>query len=323
MSDAQRTAPSATALAGIRVAELGEGAGLAYAGKLFADLGADVVKLEPPGGDALRRMPPLVEVAPGVQESGWFAWLCTNKRSVTATPARIAAALAASDVLLDGRPVAAQLDPVAGHAALRAAHPNLHIVSLSWFGLSGPYRDFTGADAVMRALAGLVKNTGPVAHPAMMPDYQGFAPQGLTAFTAALAALWSGSAGRMFEISAHDANVVIAEYQAVITFAPGPKEQRRGINRWHPTFPMGCYPCREGWLGITVLTPDQWRNWCDLLGQNDIAEQPRFATSPQRLECADELEALYCPILLTRTAREWFEEGMRRRIPLVMVPSMA
>ena len=317
------SATQRTALSGIRVAELGHGAGLAYAGKLFADLGAEVIKLEAAGGDPLRHMPPLVTVALGEQESGWFAWLCTNKRSVTATPERIQAVLAASDVLLDGRPVAEQLAPATGHAALRAAHPGLHIVSLSWFGLSGPYRDHAATDSVMRALAGLIKNTGPEDRPAMMPDYQGFAPQGLTAFTAALAALWSGSAGRMFEISAQDASAVIAEYQAVITFGPGPPEQRRGINRWHPTFPMGCYPCKEGWLGITVLTPDQWRNWCDLLGVNEIAEAPHFATSPQRLERANELEALYGPILLTRTARAWFEEGLRRRIPLVMVPSMA
>ena len=95
-----------TALAGIRVAELGEGAGLAYAGKLFADLGAEVFKLEQPGGDPLRHLPPLVEVAPGEHESGWFAWLNTHKRSLTATPDRVAATLAGSDVLLDGRPVA-------------------------------------------------------------------------------------------------------------------------------------------------------------------------------------------------------------------------
>jgi crotonobetainyl-CoA:carnitine CoA-transferase CaiB-like acyl-CoA transferase len=317
-----------TALAGIRVAELGEGAGLAYAGKLFADLGAEVLKLEPPGGDPLRRLPPLVEVAPnteggGEHESGWFAWLNTHKRSLTATPERIAAILAASDVLLDGRPVAEQLDPTTGHAALRAAHPGLHIVSLSWFGLSGPYRDFAATDSVMRALSGLVKNTGPVDHPAMMPEYQGFAPQGLNAFIAACAALWSGEAGRMFEISAQDANTVISEYQAVISVGPGPVEMRRGINRWHPTFPMGCYECSDGWLGITILTPDQWRNWCALIDRADLAEEPRFATSPQRLEAADELEATYAPILRTRTAREWFEEGLRRRLPLVMVPTMA
>lgn len=312
-----------TALAGIRVAELGEGAGLAYAGKLFADLGAEVFKLEPPGGDELRRLPPLVEVAPGQHESGWFAWLNTNKRGLIASPERIATTLAASDVLLDGRPAAEQLDAGTGHAALRAAHPNLHIVSLTWFGLSGPYRDYVATDSVMRALSGLVKNTGPAERPVMMPEYQGFAPQGLNAFIAACAALWSGSAGRMFEISAQDANTVITEYQAVITYSPGPPEQRRGINRWHPTFPMGCYECKQGWLGITVLTPDQWRNWCDLIGRNDIAEEARFATSPQRLEAAEELEAIYGPILKTRTAREWFEEGLRRRIPLVEVPSMA
>jgi crotonobetainyl-CoA:carnitine CoA-transferase CaiB-like acyl-CoA transferase len=309
----------AEALAGIRVVELGQGAGLAYAGKLFADLGAEVTKQEPPGGDKLRHLPPLAEVAPGEQESAWFAWLNTNKRAMTATPARIAAQLAAADVLLDGRPVADQHD----HAALRAAHPALHIVSLSWFGLSGPYRDFAATDATLRALSGLVRNTGPVEQPALMPEYQGFAPHGLAAFTAACAALWSGDGGRMFEISAHDANTVIAEYQAVITFAPGPPEARRGINRWHPTFPMGCYECAEGWLGITILTPDQWRNWCELIGQPDLATEPRFATSPQRLEAADELDAIHGPILRTRPAAEWFAEGLRRRLPLVAVPGMA
>lgn len=312
-----------TALAGIRVVELGQGAALAYAGKLFADLGAAVAKLEPEGGDKLRQMPPLVTLADNTAESAWFAWLNTGKQGLTDTPARRAALLAAADLLLDARPPAEQLDPATGHAAIRAAHPGLHIVSLSWFGLSGPYRDFAATDSVMRALAGLVKNTGPVDRPIMLPEHQGFAPHGLTAFIAACAALWSGPAGRMFEISAHEANAVIAEYQAVISFSPGPPEQRHGLNRWHPTFPMGCYPCQDGWLGITVLTPDQWRNWCDLLGRNDLADDPRFATSPQRLQEADELDAIHGPILLTRPARAWFEEGLRRRIPLVIVPSMA
>ena len=65
-----------------RILQLGSGIALDYCGKLFADFGADVVKLEPAGGDPLRRMPPLV----GEGESGYFAWLNTNKRSVTETP---------------------------------------------------------------------------------------------------------------------------------------------------------------------------------------------------------------------------------------------
>src|SRR5271154_3555852 len=72
------------ALAGVRVAEFGTGAALAYCGKLFADLGADVVKVEPRGGDPGRCEPPLVDCGDGVLESAVFAWRNTNKQSVTA-----------------------------------------------------------------------------------------------------------------------------------------------------------------------------------------------------------------------------------------------
>ena len=77
-------------LAAIRVAEVGTGAALAYAGKLFADFGATVLKAEPPGGDPLRRVPPLGEAGGGL-ESALFAWLNTNKRGLTADPARLPA----------------------------------------------------------------------------------------------------------------------------------------------------------------------------------------------------------------------------------------
>ncbi|MDH1704234.1 CoA transferase, partial [Comamonas terrigena] len=73
------------ALKGLRVLEVGGGAAVAYAGKLFADFGAEVIKVEPPQGDAWRRMPPLVAAQDGMApESALFAWLNTNKRSVAA-----------------------------------------------------------------------------------------------------------------------------------------------------------------------------------------------------------------------------------------------
>ncbi len=72
-------------LHGIRVAEFGRGPALGYCGKLFADFGAEVVKVEPPGSDPGRLLPPLVDRGDGVLESGVFAWLNTNKRSVIAT----------------------------------------------------------------------------------------------------------------------------------------------------------------------------------------------------------------------------------------------
>ena len=82
MTDAQ----GAYALEGVRVAEIGAGRALAYCGKLFADFGARVTKLEPPGGDPDRQYPPLVDIGGGRRESALFAWLNTNKQSLTVAP---------------------------------------------------------------------------------------------------------------------------------------------------------------------------------------------------------------------------------------------
>ena len=307
-----------TVLSGIRVAELGSGHSLAYCGKLFADFGAEVIKLEPPGGDPGRATPPLVDVGGGRMESGFFAWLNTNKRSVTDTPAARAAAIETVEVLLDGR-----------LPAERAAAPlglaGQIVVAFSPFGEDGPYRDFAATDSTLRALAGLAALTGPVeGPPLLLADFQAHLPGGLNGFIAALSGLYADDdAGRDFALSLFEANVVISEYQAAQAVGLGLNERRYGVNRFMPTFPLGNYPCKDGVLGITVLTADQWRGFCVLMDMQAVAEEPRFATSALRLDWADELEAMYMPKLATRTAREWFEAGRKLNIPFVIVPTMA
>jgi crotonobetainyl-CoA:carnitine CoA-transferase CaiB-like acyl-CoA transferase len=314
-------------LSGVRVAEFGAGSAVAYCGKLFADFGAAVVKVEAPGGDPGRRMPPLIDRGDGVGESGVFAWLNTNKQSVTVASddkARLAEIVGANDVLLDARPGAGADAGATGHAALRAAFPGLTIVAFSWFGESGPYRDFAASDSVVRALAGLVKATGSVDQPALQAEHQSGVPAALSGFTAAVGALLGGGKrGRRFEISIHEANVALADFQTATAVQLEIDERRTGVNRWYPTFPVGIYPCREGWLGITALTPDQWRGFCDLFGMDAQAIDPNYTASADRLARADELETVFVPLLQARTAREWFEEGMRRRLPFTITPDMA
>jgi hypothetical protein len=91
----------AVRLSRFRVLQVGSGIALDYCGKLFADFGADVVKLEPPGGDPMRLFPPVLEGG----ESGLFAWLNTNKRSVMEAAEALDALLPGADLLLDGRPL--------------------------------------------------------------------------------------------------------------------------------------------------------------------------------------------------------------------------
>ncbi|MDB5480037.1 MAG: L-carnitine dehydratase/bile acid-inducible protein [Caulobacteraceae bacterium] len=315
------------ALEGVRVAEFGAGAALAYCGKLFADLGAHVVKVEPPGGDPGRREPPLVDIGDGLLESGVFAWRNTNKKSVIAAAEdadRLREIAGASDVLLDARPGAGADPGPTGHGALRAAFPALVIVAISWFGEDGPYRDFVGSDTVVRALAGVLGTVGPEERPLFLAEHQAGFPAALAGFTAALSALIGGGPrGRRFEISLQEANVPLVDYQMSVAASFPEADRRWGLNRFFPVFPVGIYPCREGWLGVTAFSPDQWRHFCAMLGLEAEAERPEYQILSDRFLRAQALEALFAPRLLQRTAHEWFEETQRRRLPIVVVPDMA
>jgi crotonobetainyl-CoA:carnitine CoA-transferase CaiB-like acyl-CoA transferase len=314
------------ALAGVCVAEFGTGRALAYCGKLFADFGASVVKVEPPGGDPDRAYPPLIDVGGGARESALFAWLNTNKASVTAEPddaARLAQIAAGVDVLIDARPGAWDDPAPAGHAALRAANPSLTILAISWFGQSGPYKDYAATDSVVRALAGLVRGVGPAEAPIMLTEHQAYVPAALTAFSAGLATLYGGGPGRRFEVSVHDANSLIGEFQIAVTTQAGVEEQRWGRNHFFPVFPTGVYPTKDGWLGVTAFTADQWRGFCDLMGVPQLAGQAGFATATERLVVGEEVDRIVAERLASRTAREWADEAIARRVPLVVTPPVS
>ena len=306
------------------VVEAGSLAAAGYCGKLFADFGADVVKAEPTGGDPLRRAWPTVKLADGTEESGWAAWLNTNKRSVTVEAdddPLLKMLLARADVLIDAR---GPRGAGSRHAELRALNPALTIVSLSWFGESGPYAGFAGAENVVRALAGLGRLTGPAeGPPELLCEAQAAITGGLSAFSAALAARFGEATGRRFELSLHEISAVLAEYEgSVARGAPDVPERRRGRNRFRPTFPLGIYPCREGWIGVTVITPEQWRSFCDLLGLTEEGGDPRFQFNHERFAVADELEPRFAGRFAARTAVEWFELGRARRLPMVVVPDV-
>ena len=107
------------------------------------------------------------------------------------------------------------------------------------------------------------------------------------------------------------------------TLATGEIRPRLGINRFWPTYPVGVYPCRDGWLGVTTVTPSQWLSFCALLGLRELAAEPRYRASINRLEDADRIDAAIRPRLLQRTALEWVEAGQAARVPLALAPTPA
>ena len=299
-----------------RILQLGSGIALDYCGKLFADFGADTIKLEPPGGDRLRAMPPIVTGT----ESGYFAWLNTNKRSVPETA--LETLIATADVLLDGRPPA---ESTGDHDRWRAEHPGLAITAISWFGDRGPYRDFAATDATCRALAGLVVLTGAVEGPPILAT-EGHSSilAGLTAFIPTMSGLYGREQGaRRFTTSVHEASLGIAEYEWAIAWDAGVSRTRPGINRFGRNYPVGVYPTQRGMIGVTIVTPGQWRGICAMMGAPELAKRPHLSLAAGRLTHHREIDAVFDPIWLTKTAEQWFELGLTHKLPLAVVPTMA
>ncbi len=318
-------------LSELRVVEIGSGDALDYCGKLFSDFGAEVIKVEPPGGDPMRRIAPLVDAGDGCHESACFAWLNTNKRSITADLDRAAdvdairALLATADLLLDGRPPAVIESSRLSHQYLRSIDPSLAITAMSWFGEHGPYRDYAATDSVCRSLAGLVKLVGPAEGPPVLPrDGQIAIMAGLTAFIPTLAGLYDRANGaRRFAVNAFEAMLQISEFDTGLALESGFTRPRLAINRFGRGFPVGNFATKDGWLGVTVVTPAQWLGFCTLIGLPELGPDPRYSATAERYLHADELSGIIKPVLMQKTAREWFEQGIKLRLPLAIVPDMA
>ena len=315
----------ASALSGLHVLEVGEIAAGAFCARMFADFGADTVKLEPREGDPGRQIAPLIEIGEGQSEGAYFSFLNARKRSVLLERDTLARMALEADVLIDSLSPDERLQLGVDHAALMAANPSLIIASISWFGNDGPYSDFAGSDVVCRALAGGTQLVGPVEGPPVpIPDYQAGCVAGLTAFIATMASLQNPSRrARKLEISVLESAIMLADYNVALAWAAGGTDRRWGVSRFSPNFPLGIYRCKEGYVGITVVTPVQWRTFCRMLGLDELGTDPRFVERTGRLTNADELEARFAPRFLERTAQEWFALALEQMFPLVVVPTIS
>jgi crotonobetainyl-CoA:carnitine CoA-transferase CaiB-like acyl-CoA transferase len=316
------------ALSHLRIVEIGSSAATSYCARLFADFGATVRKVEPPEGDPLRRAAPLTPKG----QSAWFAFLNFNKSSVALdtkdanTASRLAELIAGCDILIDGRDVDAADCPAFDLAALKQSNPGLIHLEASWFGHQGPYANFEATDSTIRALTGLIKLVGPVEGPPMhAPDFQTGILAGLWGFIAAASSVlgrMSDGHGRSSSLSIFESSIAVTEYIMFESFARGDIMRRIGVNRFWPTFPVGIYETRKGWLGVTTVTPAQWRAFCEMLGLYDLRDDPTLFMGVDRLQRMEEIEGKFGPKLKQRTAQEWFAEGLKRKIPIVPVPDI-
>ena len=244
----------------------------AYVGKLFAEYGARVVNVEPTHGFSTRTLPPLLNNG----HSALHSYLNANKESVTTPDPVSHRAVSEADLVL--------LDP----STWSPETIKTNVCAISWFGLNGPYAAYQGSDAAIQALSGLMIGIGEVDGPPIIPPgYHAQMIGGLSAFNGSLAFLLGqlsreGTASEpafFLDASIYEANLCLTELGPINAYNKNPLPSRMGINTFPPTYPLGIWPCRDGWLGVTCLSPAQWHAFCRLLGLDDYADIPLFQSS--------------------------------------------
>ncbi len=310
------TSPARLPLSDLTVVEIGGGASGAYCCRLLADAGATVIRA---AHDESRRDAGIVR-ADSELEAAYAAYLSAGKRKDPAKHAELAKLCERADLVVLGEESGLRTSP---------GRPRLGCVALSWFGHAAEYRDWKGSDLVIQALTGMPHLSGPVEGPPLASgDRQATCVAGVTAYIAACALLLSRLAGRRdagatLELSILDANLPLAEMHLHMQERDGVAAKRYGLNRFAPNAPVGIYPCRSGWVGITVTTPDQWRALCGVLDVEALSSDPDLVTRELRFQRIDEVEALLCGALAKRDAADWAAIGREHRIPMVVVPDAA
>jgi crotonobetainyl-CoA:carnitine CoA-transferase CaiB-like acyl-CoA transferase len=300
------------ALDGIRVLDVASMMAGPYGATLLGDLGADVIKLEPPNGDESRRIGPRRGT-----DSGVFVGLNRNKRSVVADlrtedGRRVLDALIGwADVLVENLRPAAKGRLGLDWDTLHARNERLIAVSVSTFGASGPYAGRPGIDPVAQALTGMMSVTGPRSGE---PLKAGAPVADATASTlvavGALAALWARErtgSGQLVEVSLID-GMLHAQGPYTGQYALLGRQQPRMGNSIDWYAPYNAYRCADGgFVHVACFNDKFFANLCRALERPELAGDPRFATADARLEHAEELDALVGGCLAAMTRDEALE----------------
>lgn len=333
---AHPSASRAGPLTGLRVLELGHFVAAPFCTRLLADLGADVVKVEPPGGDPVRQWGRLVD-----GNAPWWSMHGRNKRSVSLNlkhpEARsIALALAArSDVLVENfRP--GQLDRMGlGDAALRAARPDLVVAHISGFGQDGPYRDRAAFGVIGEAIGGLRHLCN---HPAGTTDLPpirigisiGDSLAGLYGAFGIMAALWRRDAakggdgrGRTLDVALTDSVLSMMEGLLPEYGVLGAVREPAG-SRIPTAAPTSAYPCADGrWIVLAANSQPLFARLAALMGRPEIAADPRFVDNPARLAHVEELDSLIGAWTGTLAAEDCAQRLAEADIPATLIFSAA
>lgn len=313
------------ALTGIRVLDLSRVLAGPWATQMLGDLGAEIVKIEKPGaGDDTRGWGPPWHGNEERRQAAYFLAANRNKRSVTidiAHPegqALVRQLAEDSDILVENF----KLDGLArfglDYESLKPVNPRLIYCSITGFGQDGPDAAKPGYDLMIQAMSGFMSITGNAEGP---PRRMGVAlvdvMTGLHAAVAILAALRRRDAtgeGQHIDLALFDVAISTLANQALNYLVSGVAPERTG--NAHPNIvPYQPFETEDGWIIVAVGNDGQFRRFCGLIGQADLADDPRFATNAARVANRDVLVPRITPAMRARRTAEWTELFAASNIP--------
>jgi crotonobetainyl-CoA:carnitine CoA-transferase CaiB-like acyl-CoA transferase len=307
-------------LSGLLVADFSRVLAGPYCTMLLADLGADVIKVESPGGDDTRSwMPPVTE--DGV--STYYLAINRNKRSVAldlkddGDRARARELARRADVFVQNFKPGGLARFGLDYDAVSAVNPSIIYASISGFG-SGGGKDLPGYDLMVQAMSGLMSLTGDPAGPPYRAGISAFdVIAGLHTTIAILAALNHRNAtgeGQHLEASLM-ASAMSGMVNQTSAYAAGGTVPFRMGNSHPSLFPYEPLPTGDGDLVVTAGNDAQFRKLCDAIGAPELPDDPRFATNPGRTANRDILKPLLADKLAVKSAAEWFDALIAVGVP--------
>jgi formyl-CoA transferase len=310
-----------SALADVRVLELTQVMAGPFCGQVLADMGADVVKVEPPGGDSTRRS---LGFRMSGDDTAAFVAVNRNKRSVVLdlkTDAGRSAfhrlATRADVVLENNRPgVAARLG--VDHETLQELNPRLVYASISGFGQTGPYAQRPGYDLIAQGLSGVMSVTGePDGNPVKCGIPIGDLSAGLFCAVAILSALHARERtgrGQYVDTSLFEGALALSIWETAELWATGRVPGKLG-SAHRLTAPYQALRTADGYVTVGGNTQPLWERLCSTIGAPQLAEDPRFATNDDRMANVSELVAELEAALSGRTTDEWVEALVEGGVP--------
>jgi len=287
------------ALEGVRVLDFTRMYGGPLGTMILAELGAEVIKVEVPGGgDAIRTTAPLTEG----QESYRFVSLNRGKRGITLNlqseeGQRIFKELVGKcDVLVENFTPGVMGDLGLGYEQLKPYNPRLIYASISGFGYTGPYCTRVAFDTIIQAMGGIISVTGfpdspPTKVGPAIADFMG----GIFSTIAILAALQyrdRTNEGQFLDLSMQDCIWYITAIQFLPLYILTGREPPRLGNRQIEVTPFNIYKAKDGYIVIGIVTVAQWHRLLEVIGREDLNDVPEYASQATRIEYAEQIDAI-------------------------------